>query len=34
VLFRSVNIHPNCLHLFVCVDNDPLPDFTRGEGLL
>jgi hypothetical protein len=31
---EHVNIHPNCLHLFVCVDNDPLPDFTRGEGLL
>ena len=27
-----VNIHPYCLHLFVCLDADPLPDFTRGSG--
>jgi len=29
-----VNIHPNCLHLFVCLDGDVLPDFTRGSGSL
>ncbi len=28
------NIHPNVLHLFVCLDGDPLPDFTRGKGSL
>ncbi len=27
-----VNIHPHVLHLFVCVDGDPLPDFTAGTG--
>lgn len=27
-----VNINPNVLHLFVCLDGDPLPDFTRGSG--
>ncbi len=27
---QYVNIHPNCLHLWYCVDGDPLPDFTRG----
>ena len=27
---RWVNIHPYCLHLFVCLDGNPLPDFTRG----
>jgi len=27
---EHVNIHPNCLHLWHCVDGDPLPDFTRG----
>lgn len=31
---EHVNIHPNCLHLFHCVDDDPLPDFTRGGGTL
>lgn len=31
---EHVNIHKNCLHLFVCLDGDPLPDFTRGSGLL
>lgn len=25
-----VNIHPYVLHLWVCEDDDPLPDFTRG----
>jgi hypothetical protein len=27
-----VNIHRYCLHLWHCVDGDPLPDFTRGVG--
>jgi len=27
-----VNIHQNCLHLWCCIDGDPLPDFTRGTG--
>jgi len=27
-----VNIHPYCLHLFVCLDGDVTPDFTRGSG--
>lgn len=27
-----VNICKNCLHLWVCVDGDQLPDFTRGKG--
>lgn len=29
-----VNQHPGCLHLFVCLDADPLPDFTEGSGSL
>lgn len=29
-----VNIHPNVLHLFCCLEGDPLPDFTRGKGTL
>lgn len=29
-----VNIHPNCLHLWVCLGKDPLPDFTMGTGSL
>jgi hypothetical protein len=29
---EHVNIHPNCLHLWHCVDEDPLPDFTAGSG--
>jgi len=29
-----VNIHPHVLHLFVCVDEDVLPDFTSGTGSL
>jgi hypothetical protein len=24
-----VNIHPNCLHLFVCIDEDPVPCFSK-----
>ena len=27
---RHVNIHPYCLHLWRCLDGDPIPDFTRG----
>lgn len=27
---KHVNIHPHCLHLWHCVDGEPLPDFTRG----
>lgn len=27
-----VNIHPYALHLWVSLDGDPLPDFTRGTG--
>lgn len=26
-----VNIHPNVLHLWHCLDEDPLPDFTQGS---
>lgn len=29
-----VNIHPYCLHLFVCLDGDPVPDFTAGTSSL
>lgn len=29
---EHVNIHPFCLHLWHCVDGDPLPDFTCGTG--
>lgn len=29
---RHVNIHKFCLHLWHCVDGDPIPDFTRGHG--
>lgn len=27
-----VNIHPFCLHLFHCLEDDPLPDFTQQSG--
>jgi hypothetical protein len=27
---EHVNIHEFCLHLWHCLDGDPLPDFTRG----
>ena len=27
-----VNIHAYCLHMFHCLDGDPLPDFTMGTG--
>lgn len=29
-----VNIHPNVLHMFHCLDGDALPDFTQGSGSL
>lgn len=29
-----VNLNPDVLHLFVCIDSDPLPDFTGGTGSL
>jgi hypothetical protein len=29
---HHVNIHPFCLHLWHCLDGDPLPDFTHGTG--
>jgi hypothetical protein len=29
-----VNINPRVLHLFVCLEGNPLPDFTRGGGTL
>lgn len=27
---KHVNLHPFCLHLWRCLDGDPVPDFTRG----
>lgn len=24
-----VNLHPNCLHVWHCLDGDPVPDFRR-----
>lgn len=27
---KWVNIHPRCLHLWVCLDGPVTPDFTRG----
>ena len=29
---EHVNIHNYCLHLFACLGEDPLPDFTKGSG--
>lgn len=34
VAAEYVNIHPNVLHLFACLDDDGLPDFTSGTGSL
>lgn len=31
---EHVNIHNYCMHLFMCLDGDPLPDFSRGMGTL
>jgi hypothetical protein len=27
-----VNLHPYVLHLYSCIDNDAIPDFTHGTG--
>lgn len=27
---RHINIHAHCLHLWQCLDGDPVPDFARG----
>jgi len=27
---KYVNINPHVLHMWCCLDGDPLPDFTRG----
>lgn len=29
---EHVNIHPTCLHLWCCLEDDGLPDFTAGTG--
>lgn len=29
---QYVNLHPRVLHLWCCLDGDPLPDFTHGTG--
>lgn len=29
-----ININPYVLHLFCCLDGDPLPDFTQGKNTL
>lgn len=29
---KHINIHPNCLHLWCCLDGEILPDFTQGTG--
>lgn len=29
---QHVNLHPNCLHLWCCLDGHPLPDFSQGTG--
>lgn len=31
---QYVNYHRFCMHLFCNLENDPLPDFTRGQGIL
>lgn len=31
---KHVNLMENCLHLWHCIDNDPLPDFTHGKNTL
>ena len=31
---EHINIHNYCMHLFTCLDGNPLPDFTRGMGTL
>jgi hypothetical protein len=27
---KYINLHNFCLHLYMCIDEFPLPDFTRG----
>lgn len=27
---KHINIHPYCLHLWSCLDQNPIPDFTFG----
>lgn len=27
---RHINIHPYCLHMWRCLDGDPVPDFAEG----
>ena len=29
-----VNIHPNCLHLWCCLERDTIPDFSMGLGTI
>ena len=29
-----VNVHPYCMHLYCNLNRDPLPDFTRGMGII
>lgn len=31
---EKINIHPYCMHLFACLSEDVLPDFTKGSGML
>ena len=31
---EHVNIHPNCLHLWSCLDGRVTPDFTHGVGTI
>lgn len=31
---EHINIHPYCLHLWVCLNGDVLPDFTHGMGTI
>jgi hypothetical protein len=30
---EKINIHPNCIHIWSCLDGDGLPDFRREGGL-
>lgn len=29
-----INLHPYCLHLWYCLDGDPVPDFRLGTGMI
>ena len=29
---KHINIHKNCLHIWIPHDHNPLPDFSRGSG--